>query len=85
MIGFTLSYEGSLADDNEIDLYDLAQGIIGYQRSLALTTSLAINGDIITQAPKLKGARILTAPFQEGSFKIPSWVVPGGASGGLAV
>jgi hypothetical protein len=75
MLGITLSYDGSLAADQELDLYDLSQAMLGFQRSLALTTNLAVNGNIITQAPKMKGARIHVTPFYDGSFKIPSWVV----------
>lgn len=75
MFGVTLSYDGSLASDHELDLYDLSHAMMGFQRSLALTTTLAVNGNIITQAPKLKGAKIHVSPFHEGSFKVPSWVV----------
>lgn len=70
MIGFTLCYEGNDADDHEIDFYDVAQAMIGFQRSLAITTHLILNGEVITQAPSLKGARILALPPEEGSWKV---------------
>lgn len=70
VIEFALSYSGQNADESQIDLYDVAVALIGFQRSLALTTHLVLNGEIITQAPSLKNARILSSPPEEGSWKI---------------
>lgn len=81
---FTLSYEGSIADDHEIDLYDVSRALVGFQRSLALTTHLVINNEIITQSPALKGARILSSPPQEGSWEIVAAVVTGAYALGVA-
>ncbi len=67
---FTLSFSGNDADRNEIDLYDVSQALVGFQRSLALTTHLVINDQIITQAPSLKGASIYALPPEEGSWKM---------------
>ena len=36
-ISFSLKYSGGEADDHHIDLYDVSQALIGFQRSLALT------------------------------------------------
>jgi len=47
---FTLSYEGSSADDHQLDFYDAAQGLISFQRTLALTIHLVVNNEIIIQA-----------------------------------
>lgn len=69
-ISFALSFEGNDADDHEIDFYDVAHALIGFQRSLAITTHLVLNGEVITQAPSLKGARIIAVPPEEGSWKI---------------
>lgn len=74
---FTLSYSGGASDDNEIDFYDVAQALIGFQRSLALTTHLVLNDQVITQAPSLKGARIFAIPPEEGSWKITAAVLVG--------
>ncbi|MBI4066410.1 hypothetical protein HY411_01695 [Candidatus Gottesmanbacteria bacterium] len=74
-IQFTLSYKGSSADAYEIDLYDVAQALVGFQRSLALTTHLVLNGEIITQSPSLKGARILALPPRPGSWEIIAGIV----------
>lgn len=68
-IQLTLSYEGNDADDHEIDFYDVAQALTGFQRSLAITTHLILNNEVITQAPSLKNARIIAVPPEEGSWK----------------
>lgn len=75
LLQFTLSFTGELADEHRIDLYDVSQAIIGFQRSIALTTHLVLNQRIITQAPALKGAEILAFPPTDGSWKINSVVV----------
>lgn len=70
MLEFTLTFEGSDADEHNLDFYDAAQAMIGFQRSLALTTHLVLNGEIITQAPSLKDAKIFAKPPQAGSWEI---------------
>jgi len=70
IVRFSLTFEGELADRNEIDFYDVAEALIGFQRSLALTTHLILNDQVITQAPYLKGATILALPPEPGSWKI---------------
>jgi hypothetical protein len=74
-VQFELSYSGSDSDNNEIDLYDVSQALVGFQRSLAITTHLILNGEIITQAPALKGAQILAFPSEEGSWKIKAGIL----------
>ena len=74
-VQFELSYFGEDADDHEIDLYDVSQALIGFQRSLAITTHLILNGKIITQAPALKGAQIFAFPSEEGSWKTKAGIV----------
>lgn len=74
MIGFTLSFEGNDAENHELDFYDAAHAMLGFQRSLAITTHLVLNGEVITQAPSLKGARIIAVPPEEGSWKIPALI-----------
>ncbi|MCH9757808.1 MAG: hypothetical protein K0U19_01720 [Proteobacteria bacterium] len=76
-INFTLSFEGGSADHHLIDMYDMAQALIGFQRSIALTTHLVLNGKIITQAPSLKGANIQAFPSEEGSWKMTAVVFAG--------
>lgn len=75
MAEIALSFQGNLADRNSIDLYDAARALTGFQRSIALTTHLILNGEIITQAPKLKGAKIITTAPEDGSWKITATVM----------
>lgn len=74
-LNFSISYSGQIAEDHEIDFYDAAQALVGFQRSLALTIHLALNGEIITQAPSLKGASINITPPEEGSWKTTATVI----------
>lgn len=70
ILNITLTYTGRAANRNEIDLYDVGQALVGFQRSLALTTHLVLNDEIITQAPALKGAQIIALPAEEGNSRI---------------
>lgn len=74
---FSLTYSGLDADQNAIDLYDVAEAMVGFQRSLALTTHFVLNGEVITQAPSLKGARILSFPPADGSWKVTAAILAG--------
>jgi hypothetical protein len=74
-----LSYEGLLAEKHELDFYDAARALSGFQRSLALTAHLVINGEIITQAPALKNARIILRTPQPGSWEVVATTIIGGA------
>lgn len=75
LLNFSLSFTGELTDKHRIDMYDVSQALIGFQRSIALTTHLVLNQEIITQAPYLKGAAIQALPPAEGSWKINTVVV----------
>lgn len=79
-VKFELSYSGNDSDNHEIDMYDASQALIGFQRSLAITTHLILNGKVITQAPSLKGAKIFTFPSEEGSWKVKAGVMILGAA-----
>lgn len=65
----TLSFEGNDSDNHEINFYDVAEALRGFQRSLAITTHLVLNGEVITKAPALKNANIIALPPEEGSWK----------------
>lgn len=67
---FALSFEGNDADDHLLDFYDAAEALRGFQRSLALTAHLVLNGEIITEAPSLKGARVMITSPEAGSWKV---------------
>lgn len=77
LIEFTLRFEGGLADDALVDLYDVSEAIRGFNRSLALTTHLVLNDEIITQAPALRGANIFSSIPEEGSWKFTAIIVAG--------
>ncbi len=77
IVSISLSFDGGTSDQHQIDLYDVSQALIGFQRSIALTTHLVLNGEIITQAPSLKGAQILASPAEEGSWQIVAAVFAG--------
>lgn len=66
---FDLTYKGARSDRHEIDFYDVSQALVGFQRSLALTTHLILNGEVITQAPSLAGAKFFALPPEEGSWR----------------
>lgn len=74
---FSISFEGALASKNAIEFYDVAHALVGFQRTLAITTHLLINGKVITQAPALKGAQIHAFPPEPGSWKFVATVVGG--------
>jgi hypothetical protein len=68
-VRFALTFSGAEASSNYIDFYDVADALTGFQRSLALTTHLVLNGENIVQAPALKGARIVLRAPEQGSWK----------------
>lgn len=74
-----LTFHGEEADQHVADMYDVATAIMGFQRSLAITTHLVINNEVIIKAPSLKNARIYTKSIQKGSITIAAIVV--GAAG----
>lgn len=70
IIELTISFTGESSDDHRIDLYDISQALTGFQRSLALTTHLILNNQVITQSPSLKNAEIFSIPAEDGSWKM---------------
>lgn len=75
MTDIKLKFEGNLSDNHVLDFYDAARTMAGFQRSLALTTHLVMNGDIITQAPSLKNAEILVSTPEPGSWELIASIV----------
>lgn len=84
-VNFTLSFEGEIADQNLVDFYDVAEALRGFQRSLAITTHLFLNDEIITQAPSLRNARILVGVPESGSWKVAAFVTTAIMGGAYAV
>ena len=85
IVRFEFSFDGQIADDHQIDFYDVAHALVGFQRTLAITTHLILNGSVITQAPSLKGAQIIALPPEEGSWKAVAIVVTAIAAGTFKV
>ena len=73
-ITFSLIYDCTEKNNNAIDLYDAAQAMLGFQRSLALTAHLILHDEIITQATSLRDAKILTPAIDRGSWKVVAMV-----------
>lgn len=75
MTDIKLKFDGRLSDNHILDFYDAARAMAGFQRSLALTTHLVLNDEIITQAPSLKNAQILVATPAPGSWELVATIV----------
>ncbi|MQB05835.1 hypothetical protein DXT91_17130 [Agrobacterium tumefaciens] len=71
----SIVFDGATAANGIIDFYDVQRALQGFQRTLSLVTHLALNGEIITQSPSLKGAEILAIPPEVGSWKFTAVIV----------
>ncbi|UHS56388.1 hypothetical protein [Agrobacterium vaccinii] len=78
----SIVFDGATAANGIIDFYDVQRALQGFQRTLSLVTHLAINNEIITQSPSLKGAEILAVPPELGNWKFTA-VIVSGTLGGL--
>lgn len=81
---FSLAYKGEEGAPRELDLYDFSIALIGFQRSLALTTHLVLTGKIIAQSTSLRGADIITFPPEDGSWKTTAAVITENNDSGTA-
>lgn len=70
----SLSFDGAAAENGIISLYDLTRALIGFERSLALTTHFVLHDEVITQVTSLRGAQILCSPAEIGSYKVPAYI-----------
>lgn len=68
---FELVYNGKLTDQNKIHFYDVAQALVGFERTIALTTHLLMHGEVLTQSPSTTGFQLLALPAEPGSWKWP--------------
>lgn len=75
MTDIKLKFDGRLAENHVLEFYDAARAMTGFQRSLALTSHLVLNGEIITQAPSLKNAEILVSTPEPGSWEIIATII----------
>ena len=75
-----LRFTGRTAEvDGSIDMYDGARALIGFERTISLTTHLLLNGEVLTQSPATKGFEVLLAPVEQGSRKAVAKIFCGGA------
>ncbi|PLY07026.1 MAG: hypothetical protein C0625_07475 [Arcobacter sp.] len=81
LLTFEVSYNGSLTENHRIDLYDVSRSIMGFHRSLAITTHLLLNEKIITKSTSLKNAHIYALPHEEGSWKMKIVIALGSTIG----
>lgn len=65
-----LSYHGGLAENHQLQFYDAAQALWGFERTITLTTHLLLNGKVITQSPSARGFHVLATPPEAGSWKM---------------
>lgn len=72
-------FKGNDADDARLSFYDAAQALVGFERTVALTNHLLINGEVLTQSPSAKGFQQFILPPQEGSWKAGIGIVFGTA------
>lgn len=73
----SLRFSGNDAEQGNIEFYDLTKALMGFQRSLAITTHLVLTGEVIVQAPSLKAAKIFVHPPEEGSWEITASILVG--------
>lgn len=76
-----ISYEGLSSDIHRIDLYDISRAMMGIHRSLAITTHLLLNKNLISKCTSLKNAEIISLPPEEGSWKMKIVVTLGSVLG----
>ncbi len=75
MTDIKLKFDGNISDNHVLDFYDASRAMVGFQRSLALTAHLVVNGEIITQAPALKNAEILATTPAPGSWEVVATII----------
>lgn len=82
---FELSYERGLADNHQLQFYDVAQALWGFERAITITSHLLLNGKVITQSPSAKGFYVLAEPPEEGSWKIKAVLGAGSIVGAFGL
>jgi hypothetical protein len=80
-----ISYEGCSSDIHRIDLYDVSRAMMGIHRSLAITTHLLLNKNIISKCTSLKNAEIISLPSEDGSWKMKIVIALGSVFGAAMI
>lgn len=63
-------YEGGVADDNMLPLYDGTASIHGIAKSLQIATHAFVNDDIVSRATAWRGAKVFLLPAKKGSYLV---------------
>lgn len=63
-----IRYEGGVADDNELPLYDGATSILGVSQALQIAVHAYMTDEVVSRATALRGAKMFIKPAQRGSF-----------------
>ncbi|MDQ1196373.1 hypothetical protein [Agrobacterium sp. SORGH_AS 787] len=67
-ITLKLVFRGGHADEGRLDLYDGADSIFGFAKTLQMATHAFVKDGITKTAPSMKGAKIFMSPPKAGSF-----------------
>lgn len=67
---FKISYDGGVASEGLLDIYDAGVSVHGLSRALAITTHAFIHkGEIRRRAERVRGAQIYISPPRQGSYE----------------
>lgn len=69
-IALRLRYQGGTADQSEMDLYDGSTSLQGFSQALQIATHAFLNGEIVSRATALKGAKMYLHPLRRGSVLV---------------
>ena len=75
ILGLRLGFHGKLAALHRLDLYDSAKAMLGMHRVIAITSHAVMHGEIITQAPRIRGARVDCVAPREGSWTVDAQLI----------
>lgn len=59
IIEFEVSYNGLDTDNHQIDLYDISRAMMGFHRSLAITSQMMLHNKLIQKSTALKKCKNL--------------------------
>ncbi len=65
---FKIKYEGGLAEESILPLYDGTASIQGVGQALQIATHAFMTGEVVSRATALRGAKFQMRPARQGSF-----------------
>lgn len=63
-----LRYKTEHLDGRALDAYDGSTSILGFSQAAQIALHAYLNGEVVSRAPALKGAKLFIRPPREGSF-----------------